>query len=138
MEPYDPGRDPGELGGVGEGVCPVGGAIPLTAATSDQRSQVSLPLPMGEGLLTIFMKQLTFIPSCLRANRPRSVESHNLTQRHQTTSKPKTPSPVGEEISHLMMRAQARLDAVERCFADGSFVPSICRGGELRELARNG
>jgi hypothetical protein len=36
MEPYDPGRDPGELGGVGEGVCPVGGAVPLTAATSEQ------------------------------------------------------------------------------------------------------
>jgi hypothetical protein len=36
MKPYDPGCDPGELGGVGEGVCPVGGAVPLTAATSEQ------------------------------------------------------------------------------------------------------
>jgi|688.fasta_scaffold238905_3 hypothetical protein len=49
MEPYDPGCNPGELGGVGEGVRSSDGAIPLTAATSDQRSQVSLPLPMGEG-----------------------------------------------------------------------------------------
>jgi hypothetical protein len=50
MEPYDPGCNPGELGGVGEGVCPSDGAIPLTAATSDQRSQVSLPLPKERGL----------------------------------------------------------------------------------------
>ena len=50
MEPYDPGRGPGELGGVGEGVCAVDGAIPLTAATSDQRSQVSLPLPKERGV----------------------------------------------------------------------------------------
>jgi hypothetical protein len=71
MEPYDPGCDPGELGGVGERVRSSDGAVPLTAATSDQRSQVSLPLPLGEGLLTISMKQLTFIPSRLRANQPR-------------------------------------------------------------------
>ena len=63
MEPYDPGCNPGELGGVGEEGAPSDGAKPLTAATSDQRSQVSLPLPMGEELLPIFMKQLTFIPS---------------------------------------------------------------------------
>jgi hypothetical protein len=50
MEPYDPGCNPGELGGVGEGVRSSDGAIPLTAATSDQRSQVSLPLPKGEGI----------------------------------------------------------------------------------------
>jgi hypothetical protein len=49
MEPYGLGCNPGELGGVGEGVRSSDGAIPLTAATSDQRSQVSLPLPMGEG-----------------------------------------------------------------------------------------
>jgi hypothetical protein len=30
MEPYDPGLDPGELGGVGEGVCVIDGAQPLT------------------------------------------------------------------------------------------------------------
>jgi hypothetical protein len=36
MEPYDPGCNPGELGGVGEGVCAVEGAVPLTAATSEQ------------------------------------------------------------------------------------------------------
>ncbi len=28
MEPYDPGLDPGELGGVGEGLCPVDSAQP--------------------------------------------------------------------------------------------------------------
>jgi hypothetical protein len=36
MEPYDLGCNPGELGGVGEGVCAVEGAVPLTAATSEQ------------------------------------------------------------------------------------------------------
>ena len=36
MEPYDPGCNPGELGGVGEGVCSSDGAVPLTAATSEQ------------------------------------------------------------------------------------------------------
>ncbi len=41
-------------------------------------------------------------------------------------------------MGQLMMRAQACADAVEGCFADGIFVPCICRGGELRELARNG
>ena len=50
MEPYDLGCNPGELGGVGEGGCAVDGAAPLTAATSDQRSQVSLPLPKERGL----------------------------------------------------------------------------------------
>jgi hypothetical protein len=30
MEPYDPGCNPGELGGVGEGVRSSDGAIPLT------------------------------------------------------------------------------------------------------------
>ena len=49
MEPYDPGCNPEELGGVGEGVCAVDGAKPLTAPTSDQRSQVSLPLPKERG-----------------------------------------------------------------------------------------
>ena len=36
MEPYDPGCNPGELGGVGEGVRSSDGAVPLTAATSEQ------------------------------------------------------------------------------------------------------
>lgn len=36
MEPYDPGLDPGELGGVGEGLCAVDRVQPLTAATSEQ------------------------------------------------------------------------------------------------------
>lgn len=36
MEPYDPGCNPGELGGVGEGVCSVDGAVPLTAAISER------------------------------------------------------------------------------------------------------
>ena len=53
MEPYDPGCNPEELGGVGEGVRSSDGAVPLTAATSDQRSQVSLslPLPQGRGVI---------------------------------------------------------------------------------------
>jgi hypothetical protein len=41
MEPYERS----ELGEVGEGLCPADSAQPLTAATSDRRSQVSLPLP---------------------------------------------------------------------------------------------
>ena len=49
MEPYDPGCNPEELGGVGEGVRSSDGAVPLTAATSDQRSQVSLSLPLPKG-----------------------------------------------------------------------------------------
>ena len=36
MEPYDLGSNPGELGGVGEGVRSSDGAVPLTAATSEQ------------------------------------------------------------------------------------------------------
>jgi hypothetical protein len=48
MEPCDPGLDPGELGGVGEGVLAVDKAEPLTAATRWHSHQVSLPLPMGE------------------------------------------------------------------------------------------
>jgi hypothetical protein len=36
MKPYDPGCDPGELGGVGERLCPSDGAKPLTAATSER------------------------------------------------------------------------------------------------------
>jgi hypothetical protein len=36
MEPYDPGCNPGKLGGVGEGLCPSDGAKPLTAATSER------------------------------------------------------------------------------------------------------
>lgn len=50
MAPYDPGLVPGELGGVGEGLCGLDRAQPLTAATSDQRSQVSLPLPKERGV----------------------------------------------------------------------------------------
>jgi hypothetical protein len=30
MEPYDPGCNPGKLGGVGEGLCPSDEAKPLT------------------------------------------------------------------------------------------------------------
>lgn len=51
MEPYDPGLVPGELGGVGEGLCPVDSPQPLTAATSDRRLQVSLPLPKERGMV---------------------------------------------------------------------------------------
>jgi hypothetical protein len=46
MEPYDPGLDPGELGGVGEGLCSVDGAQPLTAATR-QRAAKSRCLSKG-------------------------------------------------------------------------------------------
>lgn len=49
-----------ELGGVGEGVKLSDSTQPLTAATSDRRSQVSLPLPMGEGVCyRTFVKAVT-------------------------------------------------------------------------------
>jgi hypothetical protein len=49
MEPYDPGLDPGELGGVGEGLCPVDSAQPLTRC--DKRSKIAslAASPKGEG-----------------------------------------------------------------------------------------
>jgi hypothetical protein len=37
-----------------------------------------------------------------------------------------------------MMRAQARLYPVKRCFADGILVPRISGRWQLRELAGNG
>jgi hypothetical protein len=42
-----------ELGGVGEGLWVIDSAQPLTAATSDQRSQVSLPLPKERGFVVV-------------------------------------------------------------------------------------
>jgi hypothetical protein len=68
MEPYDPGCNPGELGGVGERVRSSDGAVPLTAATSDQRSQVSLPLPLGEGWTCNSFAPVTYVimPPLLR------------------------------------------------------------------------
>jgi hypothetical protein len=61
MEPYERS----ELGGVGEGVGAIDRAQPLTAATSDQRSQVSRPLPMGEpdhlDMVTSFNNSVTSV-----------------------------------------------------------------------------
>jgi hypothetical protein len=49
MEPYGLGCNPGELGGVGEGVRSSDGAIPLTAATSEQVRKSRCLSQKGEG-----------------------------------------------------------------------------------------
>ena len=50
MKPYDPGLDPGELGGVGEGMRPLDSAQPLTQLQLGNRlPSLRNPLPMGEG-----------------------------------------------------------------------------------------
>jgi hypothetical protein len=79
MEPYDLGCNPGELGGVGEGVRSSDGAVPLTAATSDQRSQVSLPLPKGRGgMCAVPLTQLRVSSKLLTPYNPLQITAKHL------------------------------------------------------------
>ena len=51
MEACDPGLDPGELAGVGEGLCPVDGAQPLTQLQlGSTAAKLSQPSPNRRGI----------------------------------------------------------------------------------------
>lgn len=50
MQPCDPGLDPGELGGIGEGFCLADSAHPLTQLQlGSAAAKLSQPSPFGRG-----------------------------------------------------------------------------------------
>ena len=54
MEAWDPGLDPGELAGVGEGFCLVDSAHPLTQLRLTARGGKSAqPSPYGRGIISL-------------------------------------------------------------------------------------
>jgi hypothetical protein len=51
MQAWDPGLDPGELAGVGEGLCPADSAQPLTQLQlGSLAAKLSQPSPKGRGV----------------------------------------------------------------------------------------
>lgn len=60
-EAYDPGIDPGELAGVGEGLCPSENAHPLTQLhLGSKAAKVSHPSPIGRGKDSLLHKMSAF------------------------------------------------------------------------------